>query len=299
MTLRLSIPNLLISIHAPREAERLQKINKLCKIFYFNPRSARGGATNYNVGDRHDRYISIHAPREAERLIAFAEDIPSCSFQSTLRARRSDLSRRKTSLRYAISIHAPREAERQKICAGRKQSACISIHAPREAERRREIFEEALRGDISIHAPREAERLLVADYRLKLKHFNPRSARGGATAAAAENPKRNFNPRSARGGATAPQITLKVKGSYFNPRSARGGATRQSPRKKRIYCYFNPRSARGGATRSRLSYQTSIIYFNPRSARGGATSGSSSPAFSRSAFQSTLRARRSDVPSAR
>ncbi len=57
-------------------------------------------------------YISIHAPREAER-----HSLPKIwriltVFQSTLRARRSDIISCIYGLYYFISIHAPREAER-------------------------------------------------------------------------------------------------------------------------------------------------------------------------------------------
>ena len=107
-----------ISIHAPHEGERLNKVvdeltkkqfqstlptrgSDLCiKCFlaspqYFNPRSPRGGATLAIVQQACGVDISIHAPHEGERR---------AMQPLSANARR-------------ISIHAPHEGERQAPCA--------------------------------------------------------------------------------------------------------------------------------------------------------------------------------------
>ena len=87
-------------------------------------------------------------------------------------------------------------------------------------------FEQELGESISIHAPRKAERPTCPQDKPPTKHFNPRSAQGGATAQEIQlveyqgisihaprkaerrartkkgRAERNFNPRSAQGGAT-------------------------------------------------------------------------------------------------
>ena len=85
-----------ISIHAPREGERLHFYKHIVKPFNFNPRSPRGGATIGEIRTWSISAISIHAPREGERPgLAKIFYTPA-----------------------AISIHAPREGERRK---GKKQ----------------------------------------------------------------------------------------------------------------------------------------------------------------------------------
>ena len=147
-----------ISIHAPRKAERLGKVIENNNIRNFNPRSAQGGAT-------------------AKKLTI---NQSAWKFQSTLRARRSDLKVPKTAIDKSISIHAPRKAERRvyrkrrhhrryfnprsaqggatELLATGKVTIKISIHAPRKAERLNSDFELERLNSISIHAPRKAER---------------------------------------------------------------------------------------------------------------------------------------------
>ena len=104
----------------------------------------------------------------------------------------------------AISIHAPHEGERHSSTGGVAGFLGISIHAPHEGERLlchgqiypRQLFQSTLptRGSdlysfcalaafsISIHAPHEGERhCAICLFSLLIKHFNPRSPRGGAT----------------------------------------------------------------------------------------------------------------------
>ena len=80
-----------ISIHAPRKAERLRAILNLRLREHFNPRSAQGGATKFDAQQYDKLCISIHAPRKAERPFHYSIRFRCEKFQSTLRARRSDI----------------------------------------------------------------------------------------------------------------------------------------------------------------------------------------------------------------
>ena len=63
------LPHPLVSIHAPHEGERRQKIQVAAGYQSFNPRSPRGGATYENGIYRDMTAVSIHAPHEGERRI--------------------------------------------------------------------------------------------------------------------------------------------------------------------------------------------------------------------------------------
>ncbi len=194
-----------ISIHAPREGERLPPLREVVKTgafqstlpargsdcagvliqgfsTHFNPRSPRGGATESNDITMSAIDISIHAPREGERRTLTDDQIAVKVFQSTLPARGSDL--------HLLTI-------------------VLSI-AP---------FQSTLpaRGSDS-QSP-------IRPYRLT--DFNPRSPRGGATNIfkTSKGFSVYFNPRSPRGGATT-ERSYRGRGTCdFNPRSPRGGAT--------------------------------------------------------------------------
>ncbi len=170
-----------ISIHAPREAERRHRqiyrattrpfqstlrarrsdfrhAGSAIVNLYFNPRSARGGATfpltllitepqfqstlRARRSDISPLTITARStyfnPRSARggatrsQILGFVADI---QFQSTLRARRSDHFPLLCCAAVLISIHAPREAERPFCRHTAENRLFISIHAPREAER--------------------------------------------------------------------------------------------------------------------------------------------------------------------
>ena len=102
-----------ISIHAPHEGER-RADNERCykglqfqstlptrgsdkcqrglsnRPRYFNPRSPRGGATEYFGDGAPVVGISIHAPHEGERRVGNIINIMDILFQSTLPTRGSD-----------------------------------------------------------------------------------------------------------------------------------------------------------------------------------------------------------------
>ena len=108
------IPKAVISIHAPHEGERLIFFLCFSCVFYFNPRSPRGGATLCHMsfqsayktfqstlptrGSDQNIYkvsyflhqISIHAPHEGERRLKAFLSAAACVFQSTLPTRGSD-----------------------------------------------------------------------------------------------------------------------------------------------------------------------------------------------------------------
>ena len=148
----------------------------------------------------------------------------------------------------------------------------ISIHAPRKAERRRAARSACNRSSISIHAPRKAERHVTDDNSVSRKHFNPRSAQGGAT--------------------FVMLLPLSVVG-YFNPRSAQGGATSLIKYiiSINIISIHAPRKAERPVWFLSLVLSVNISIHAPRKAERLLIALYS--AINR-LFQSTLRARRSD-----
>ena len=79
-----------------------------------------------------------------------------------------------------------------------------------------------------------------------------------------------FNPRSPRGGATA-AVAKHAAETLFQSTLPTRGSDRQAARSTRVHEHFNPRSPRGGATRAGNIDRHIPQYFNPRSPRGGAT----------------------------
>ena len=194
-------------------------------------------------------------------------------FQSTLPTRGSDGKWFESADTIKISIHAPHEGERR----------ALGITTIEEGKQ----FQSTLptRGsdvlplmllvvDITFQStlPTRGSDLLERKKRKWKRDFNPRSPRGGATAAQARHPppcrisihaphegERPF-AQSAYKVQILFQSTLPTRGSDnacgydcgkaddFNPRSPRGGATLCSCGLTVHNRYFNPRSPRGGAT---------------------------------------------------
>ena len=150
---------LLISIHAPRKAERRPTIRggRFLSSFQSTLRARRSDTNCTRFDFAFD--ISIHAPRKAERQEKAERMKQIFQFQSTLRARRSDgiglitlnfwryfnprsaqggatLQAARSYRKHIISIHAPRKAERLVGLCSNILALGISIHAPRKAERR-------------------------------------------------------------------------------------------------------------------------------------------------------------------
>ena len=150
---------LMISIHAPHEGERPQRIcGKPPTSLFQSTLPTRGsdqpdrllGAPVYIFQSTLPTRGSDQAEREAIDARA--------AFQSTLPTRGSDALQAYLSPRDNISIHAPHEGERLYICR-----AYLNYFP------------------ISIHAPHEGERLKTAPFEWRGENFNPRSPRGGAT----------------------------------------------------------------------------------------------------------------------
>ncbi len=120
---------------------------------------------------RVEKVISIHAPREAERLELFKPVTRKKSFQSTLRARRSDVILVRAKNHGIISIHAPREAERRNT--DEKRKTIDLFQSTLRARRSDNIM--CVRcwynNGISIHAPREAERRLFLYFQVSFVGF--------------------------------------------------------------------------------------------------------------------------------
>ena len=104
----------------------------------------------------------------------------------------------------------------------------------------------------------------------------------------------HFNPRSPRGGATAAAPRPSAELQDFNPRSPRGGATssRVPPHKSAMISIHAPHEGERRRVESITACTSS--YFNPRSPRGGATEyGVAKSGYWE--FQSTLPTRGSDA----
>ena len=196
---------------------------------YFNPRSPRGGATDYWPGGLTWVGISIHAPHEGERLTPYQPAPPVDIFQSTLPTRGSDRSCSSTvggivgfqstlptrGSDNAGYLTAPVEFVFQSTLPTRG-----SDHICRKEAAKDEKFQSTLptRGSdakeaekpvslaISIHAPHEGERRLQgrgrgdkSDISIHAPHEGERPFHVDAAICI----DGDFNPRSPRGGATA------------------------------------------------------------------------------------------------
>ena len=120
-----------VSIHAPREGERLRKfVPANSDVKFQSTLPARGSDCRYAVY-RFTQYVSIHAPREGERLAASNLPNEPRQFQSTLPARGSDLSCCLPYRQSAVSIHAPREGERPCSRQFVRSLPCFNPRSPR------------------------------------------------------------------------------------------------------------------------------------------------------------------------
>ena len=133
----------------------------VCLQLCFNPRSPRGGATQYLYQCSFGLKVSIHAPHEGERLLRL-------------------LNRARVSL---VSIHAPHEGERRPLDITRILANAFQSTLPTRGSDACAHPTPAI-GAVSIHAPHEGERPGTHVTRLRVWiGFNPRSPRGGATCA--------------------------------------------------------------------------------------------------------------------
>ena len=175
---------------------------------------------------------------------------------------------------YDVSIHAPHEGERP-------LSTYIYIYTIR--------FQSTLptRGSdnhflpififillVSIHAPHEGERpCAVPKIPIKLRGFNPRSPRGGATVLrcwhSAASPC--FNPRSPRGGATVSLLPMARKKYAFQSTLPTRGSDILLPSKMLRRQWFQSTLPTRGSDLIDAASGSGLTGFNPRSPRGGAT----------------------------
>ena len=288
---------------------------------YFNPRSPRGGATQYTAGYANIIKISIHAPHEGERPVAAPR--PWAGLRNfNPRSPRGGATRRtaipaeqryfnprsprggatavppSASLRCQISIHAPHEGERLRVAALASINTGFQSTLPtRGSDSGRGAFER-ITGEFQSTLPTRGSDPPAGQARFRLYHFNPRSPRGGAT-----------SPLVCKFIAGWPfQSTLPTRGSdNLRSRCRRFVGlfqstlpTRGSDRHMRLLTVTNGISIHApheGERRSRRIFcphpQTD---FNPRSPRGGATHSSASFSHACTVFQSTLPTRGSDPP---
>ena len=171
-----------ISIHAPREGERLAiSVEYMAKeqfqstlpargsdrtqylrskeFYDFNPRSPRGGATFVFVLFAVLSSISIHAPREGERQLCRVADMLQDKFQSTLPARGSD----------------------QAPFPKRKPSTHFNPRSPRGGATTLPAQASSIFGEFQSTLPARGSDGSGAVRILHPGYFNPRSPRGGAT----------------------------------------------------------------------------------------------------------------------
>ncbi len=198
-----------ISIHAPREGERL-----LASAAYARPRAIsihapREGERPVKLTLSNPTFgISIHAPREGERRAKVQKLLLPRIFQSTLPARGSDIVNRHIIHNdHNFNPRSPRGGATV-FCQFARVELEISIHAPREGERQSSTDTSYTTITISIHAPREGERppLLSADTRIIA--FQSTLPARGSDGSCNNSGRRsgNFNPRSPRGGATSLEL---------------------------------------------------------------------------------------------
>ena len=103
-----------VSIHAPREGERLEQAVRAGRMVLFQSTlPARGSDASARGRARGGALVSIHAPREGERPMASRRAGTCSQFQSTLPARGSDRMGDGLGRHPGVSIHAPREGERR------------------------------------------------------------------------------------------------------------------------------------------------------------------------------------------
>ena len=114
----LGLGRVVVSIHAPREGERLAAGNDLVIDTGFNPRSPRGGATVGYGQMTVDNVFQSTLPARGSDHGRRRQLERTRRFQSTLPARGSDFWQFRFSARTGVSIHAPREGERPiQFCA--------------------------------------------------------------------------------------------------------------------------------------------------------------------------------------
>ena len=265
-----------ISIHAPHEGERPPPFSVLpFSIFYFNPRSPRGGAT----------WLRQHA--EAAQSI----------FQSTLPTRGSDRAPQTAILHMSyFNPRSPRGGATNEIYQETAWSM-ISIHAPHEGERRRaEAAKTGRCWHFNPRSPRGGATSGKCDVGARPPYFNPRSPRGGATQCRDGKHRRQRISIHAPHEGERPDLAHDARRKCISIHAPHEGERLKRYRaRSRHTTYFNPRSPRGGATivskiwcpatgeisihaphegeRPDMSPSAArSFYFNPRSPRGGATS---------------------------
>ena len=273
-------PALDVSIHAPREGERLLIDPPWqFRVWFQSTLPARGsdvtvaftwakttkfqstlparGSDEVVDGFHRSRVgVSIHAPREGERHAVAFEGKLRREFQSTLPARGSDPGEPPgvdTGNLFQSTLPA-RGSDEQTAAVLALLSEFQSTLPARGSDLARDTVAGTQHG-VSIHAPREGERRSVGiRFGRFLCRFNPRSPRGGATRG--ERPRRiarvrlarGFNPRSPRGGATETNILQQDHRDVSIHAPREGERHRPASRPATCKC-FNPRSPRGGATR--------------------------------------------------
>ena len=148
---------------------------------------------------------------------------------------------------------------------------------------------------VSIHAPHEGERPGWGRvYHYRVRRFNPRSPRGGATISASKMEKGNtVSIHAPHEGERRLHCASCVLSQSFNPRSPRGGATSTLTRTLQGTTGFNPRSPRGGATPTQ-SYHVRQCPVSIHAPHEGERHGVGCCEAEGCAFQSTLPTRGSD-----
>ena len=222
---------------------------------HFNPRSPRGGATGsmWTLPRRVNAFQSTLPTRgsddicrkEAAKDKKFQSTLPTrgsdsvaagkcyivLQFQSTLPTRGSDLINHEIDGNGIISIHAPHEGERPPcgISSGRSMSFQSTLPT---------------RGSDSAYHPIDNV----------VRHFNPRSPRGGATQGTTGTPMATYiSIHAPHEGERRVLSPTSIEGYEFQSTlPTRGSDTLARARTTRRTKHFNPRSPRGGATITRL-----------------------------------------------
>ena len=263
-----------ISIHAPHEGERRAADQTAIQNNIFQSTlPTRGSDQDGHAAAVDKDHISIHAPHEGERRAASLIVLTPLEYFNP-RSPRGGATGRKAFERITGEFQSTLPTRGSDVIGSR--AICVA-------------------NSISIHAPHEGERPSFLLFTSAVAVFQSTLPTRGSDMAAGKSPQeiRHFNPRSPRGGATF-LLSFYFIISHISIHAPHEGERRNFAIKTSMYKYFNPRSPRGGATTTRSasggclgisihaphegerqsnSYSgcNSVINFNPRSPRGGAT----------------------------
>ncbi len=197
-----------------------------------------------------------------------------------------------------ISIHAPHEGSDGNIGGGGQHLYRISIHAPHEGERLFGTAEDGVPVLFQSTLPTRGSDALYASCRRWRSSFQSTLPTRGSDLLRSARwcTLRHFNPRSPRGGATDIQYKRqrRIPISIHAPHEGeRLGGSKSMGKKVKISIHAPHEGERRTSAHGASAHNSN---FNPRSPRGGATAQTAPQLRCDRKFQSTLPTRGSDGP---